>query len=420
MKHGRARARSSLIVVLCVIVSASLYSCGGRDWTSFRGNDGSGNSASSVMPPVGLRWKILLQKHVGQDRFFNQPVVADNAIYFGSSDGNFYSMDIRTGFMNWTVRTRGPVNSVPCVDAKNVYFGSSDGKVYSVERKTGKTSWAFATAGAVNSTLVLWRGMIVAAADTDAVYVLSPAGKQVFRLSNEYWYHNSFQIHDDRITFAPGSPDEPLNLAIFDLAKKKYLWSLDSGLENYPWFSFPAVRGSRLYYASAGLGRDSLDESSGDLAYKFYCLDFATGDVIWTNEARAKFSLGSDYSGPQSFAEGILLLDYCAPLLWRNRVIYACGDSVLRSFDSGDGREVWKREYADPISSAVSAAGDRLYFGLRARGAKGRLVCAAASSGKELWSVPVEGSPLNSPVIAGSRIFFGTDAGFFYVLEEVP
>jgi outer membrane protein assembly factor BamB len=420
MNAIRACARASRIAALCVIISAVFCSCGGNDWTSFRGNDGSGNSASSVMPPVGLRWKILLQKHVGQDRFFNQPVVANNTIYFGSSDGNFYSMDIRTGFMNWTVRTGGPVNSVPCVDAKNVYFGSSDGKVYAVARKTGKTSWTFATAGAVNSTLVLWRGMIVAAADTDAVYILSPAGKQLFRLSNEYWYHNSFQVCDDRIVFAPGSPDEPLNLAIFDLAKKRYLWSLESSLENYPWFSFPAVRGSRLYYSSTGLDRDGMGESSGDLAYKFYCLDFETGAVIWTNEARSVFSPGSDYSAPHSFAEGILLLDYGAPLLWRNRVIYACGDSMLRSFDSGDGREVWSREYADPLSSAVSSAGDRLYFGLRSRGEKGRLVCASASTGKELWSIAVEGSPLNSPVIAGSRIFFGTDAGYFYVLEEVP
>jgi outer membrane protein assembly factor BamB len=289
-----------------------------------------------------------------------------------------------------------------------------------VDRKTGKTAWAFATAGAVNSTLVLWRGMIVAAADTDAVYVLSSAGTQLFRLSNEYWYHNSFQIHDDRIVFAPGSPEEPLNLAIFDLEKKKYLWSLDSGLEYYPWFSFPAVRGSRLYYSSTGIGLDGFGEQSGDLSYKFYCLDFETGAVIWTNEAHSAFSTGYDYSAPQSFAEGILLLDYGAPLLWRNRVIYACGDSMLRSFDSRDGREVWSREYSRPLSSAVSSAGDRLYFGLRSRGEKGLLVCAAASTGKELWSVSVEGSPLNSPVIAGSRIFFGTDAGYFYVLEEVP
>lgn len=408
------------ILAFSFALLVALSSCaGGGDWTSFRGNDGSGNSPSSVAPPVGLRWKILLQKHVGQDRFFNQPVVAGNAIYFGSSDGNFYSMDIRSGFMNWTVRTGGPVNSVPCVDAKNVYFGSSDGKVYAVERKSGKTAWAFATAGAVNSTLVLWRGMIVAAADTDAVYVLSSSGTQLFRLSNQYWYHNSFQIHDDRITFAPGSPEEPLNLAIFDLAKQKYLWSLDSGLENYPWFSFPAVRGSRLYYSSTGLERDGFDGSSVRLAYKFYCLDFGTGEVIWMNESKSTISPGTDFSAPQSFAEGILLLDYGAPLLWRNRVIYACGDSVLRSFDARDGREAWSREYAETISSAVSSAGDRLYFGLRSRDGKGRLVCASASSGKELWGVPVEGSILNSPVIAGSRIFFGTDAGYFYVLEKV-
>lgn len=411
------KLRSFVRIAAILCIAACLSGCfAGSSWTSFRGKNGSGNSLSAIEPPVGLRWKILLQKHVGKDRFFNQPVVSDNTIYFGSSDGNFYSMDIKTGFMNWTVRTEGPVNSVPCVDSLKVYFGSSDGNVYAVNRETGMTEWSFQTGGAVNSTLVMWRTMIVVASDTDAVYVLSPEGKQLFRISNEYWYHNSFQVHDDKIAFAPGSPEEPLNLAVFDMNKRQYLWSLDPGLDNYPWFSFPAIGGpggNRLYYSATGL------ESTGRLGYKFFCLDFSTGEELWTNDAVSVFSPGEAGSAIDFFNEGILLLDYGAPLLWRNRVIYACGDEALRSFDARTGREVWVRAWDAPISSAASAAGDRLYFGLRSSGGEGRLVCASAASGKELWSIPVEGSILNSPVIAGGRIFFGTDAGCFYVLEEV-
>jgi outer membrane protein assembly factor BamB len=119
------------------------------------------------------------------------------------------------------------------------------------------------------------------------------------------------------------------------------------------------------------------------------------------------------------FMECAQLLDYGAPLLWRGSVIYSCGDNLLRSFAVTDGSELWTREYPSPISTAVTLAGGRLYFGLRSESDKGFLVCASASTGKQLWSIPVEGSILNSPVIAGSRIFFGTDAGYFYVFEDV-
>ncbi len=400
-----------------------LASCARRDeWTTFRGSAGDGDVSSTIAPPVGVRWKILLQRRSGDDRFFNQPVVAGNAIFFGSSDGNFYALDLASGFMNWTVRTEGPINSVPCVDDENVYFGSSDGKIYAANRATGKISWAFATEGAVNSTLVRWKDSIVAAADTDAVYVLSPTGELRARISNEYWYNNSFQVYDDRVVFAPGSPEAPLNLAVYDLADERYLWTLDHGQDAYPWFSFPAVSsgGKRLYYSAIGLEDGSGPSGYVGLGFRFFCLDFRTGKPLWMRQSYSRVPDGVAVSEEKLFFEGILLLDYGAPVLWRNRVIFATGDGELRCFDAASGRTVWERGFGRPISSAVSGAGGRLYFGLRPEeGEEGALVCASASSGRELWRVPVTGSILNSPVVTASRIFFGTDEGYFYVLEEV-
>lgn len=424
MKNLFRRAQAAGLSLTIVSLAAALLfpSCSGRSsWTEFRGNDGAGLARSRAVPPVGLRWKILLQKHTGENRFFNQPIVVDDTIFFGSSDGNFYSMDLLSGFMNWTARTDGPINSVPCVDATNVYFGSSDGVVYAVNRESGETAWTFPTEGAVNSTLVMWKGNVVVASDTDAVFVITGKGELAYRISNEYWYHNSFQVYDDKIVFAPGSPEEPFNLAIFDLATERYLWSLAPGSPNYPWFSFPSVRGGsrpRLYYSAAGI------EDDGRLGFLYYCLDFETGEELWSRNESSDLPVSPDAGAVDLFNEGILLLDYGAPLLWRDRVIYASGDDALRSFNAKTGVPSWTRRWDVPLSSAATVSGDRIYFGLRSVAAAegtegGALVCASALTGRELWRVPVEGSILNSPVIAGSRIFFGTDAGCFYVFEEV-
>jgi hypothetical protein len=42
-----------------------------------------------------------------------------------------------------------------------------------------------------------------------------------------------------------------------------------------------------------------------------------------------------------------------------------------------------------------------------------------ANDRRAVWKIPVEGTILNSPVVAGRWIMFGTDAGFFYVYESV-
>jgi outer membrane protein assembly factor BamB len=80
---------------------------------------------------------------------------------------------------------------------------------------------------------------------------------------------------------------------------------------------------------------------------------------------------------------------------------------------------LWQRSYDSPVSTAPTLAGDRIYFGLEAVDGVGRLVCASPTDGRIFWDIEVEGTILNTPVIAGPWIIFGTDEGLFYVMEEL-
>jgi outer membrane protein assembly factor BamB len=410
----QTRSGCVAVTLACAVIALLFSGCGqGGRWTAFRGSAGDGRSASHIDAPIGLRWKIPLGKHEAERRFFNQPLVADNTIYFGSSDGNFYAMDIRTGLMNWTVRTGGPVNSCAHVDDKRVYFGSNDGKIYGVDRKTGEVAWTYQTKSGVNSTIVPYKNLVVAASDYDSVYFLTTDGELELQLPNQSWSMNSFCIHDGTLVFAPGTPESPSDLAVYDIDDRSYRWSIYNGSGGYPWFSFPAVRGNSLFYSAVGFGED------GGLVAKFTCLDFGTGETRWEVAESAEFPPTSPLSQRDLFFENTRLLDYSAPLLWRDSVIYAAGDHALRCYDAASGSEKWKTSYPDPIATAVTLAGDRLYFGLRATGSEGYLVCASPTTGSPIWKIPVEGTILNSPVVAGRWIMFGTDAGFFYVYESV-
>ncbi len=421
---------AALFFVLASFVC--LASCTeGREWTEFRGKNGSGKAASLVAPPVAVKWKLLLQKQELEHRFFNQALLADGAVYFGSADGNFYSLNLASGYMNWTFRSGGPINSVAHLDDEKVYFGSADGFIYAVDRESGEAVWYFETGGQVNSTIIGYQDMIIAASDADAVYFIGRDGLERFSLPNELWYHNAFQVFNGRMTFAPGSEGHPYSQAVYDIDARQYLWFLDSDLDQYIWFSFPAVRGKRLFCSAVGLDDDNA------MHFRFSCMDFDTGAPIWsvTDNSRL-WMLESWYAESVLFWSSTSLLDYAAPVLWRDRVIYSIGDQALRSFKADTGEPLWLQDYEKPISTPPTLSGDRLYFGLYVdpddpslsqssldekseTAPRGALVCASAATGKELWRIPVEGSILNSPVITGSWIIFGTDEGFFYVLEEL-
>jgi outer membrane protein assembly factor BamB len=114
-----------------------------------------------------------------------------------------------------------------------------------------------------------------------------------------------------------------------------------------------------------------------------------------------------------------------APALWRDRVIFTSGDTVVRAFEDDTGEIIWERHFQFPVSSSPTVAGDRVYFGVRgdesegASGSSPRLVCLSAKDGRILWDMDTEGAVLSAPVISGKRMIFGTEHNRFYVLEEL-
>ena len=67
-----------------------------------------------------------------------QPVVADGALYFGSSaDCHVYCVDAATCRLRWRFLTGGPVRLAPAVAGDRVYFGSDDGYAYCLRAAAG-------------------------------------------------------------------------------------------------------------------------------------------------------------------------------------------------------------------------------------------------------------------------------------------
>ncbi|MBN1835963.1 MAG: PQQ-binding-like beta-propeller repeat protein, partial [Spirochaetales bacterium] len=393
---------------------ALLAGCGERsDWVMFRGEQGRGATPTRLSPPLAVKWKLQLQASAEPTYAFNNPVVLDGTIYFGSTDGNFYALDIVSGYMNWVFKTRGAINSVPFADRENVYFGNNVGKVYAVRREDAQELWSFQTDSTVQSTIVGYEDTLIFSSDGGTTYFVDPNGRELFTLPNPVWHYNTFQVHDDVVYFAPGPPTRPHAFGAFDLPSRSYLWILDTQLFGAIWYSFPALSGELLHFATATY--------NGPVwSFDYYAFDRRSGEVVW------KYSDFSDW-GPMGavdsegmFSANMKLLDYMAPAVWKNRVIYCSGDTVVRAFGARGGSLAWSRSFPVPTSSAPTVAGNRVYLGLQGRGMEPpRLVCLSARNGRLLWEIELDGALLSAPVVAGRWIVFGTDRNFFYVLEEL-
>lgn len=394
----------------------TLLSCS-SDWIQFRGNQGRGEAERVIYPPLGIKWKLKLQEGSSTSKAFNNPVVIGNSIYFGSSDGNFYALDLDSGYMRWVFQTNAAINSVPFADHSAVYFGSNDGGLYAVDRKNGSLLWRYETGCTIQSSVVGYNGFIMFSSDGGNTFFLDTKGNLIHELPNPVWHYHTFQIYKDIMYFAPGPIEKPRSFSAYDINEKQHLWLIDTAKDVAAWYSFPALKGNHVLYSKC--------ENQYPLWKLSYLVrDRFSGELLWEKNEEAVFDPNRKFSTGKLLTDCMEMLDFMAPVVYKNTVIYSSGDNAVRAFRIQDGKTAWTKVFDEPASSAPTLSGDRIYLGLRGgeyspSGKPPRLVCLSARDGRLLWELETEGSITGSPVIAGKWMMFCTEDQVFYVLESI-
>ena len=79
------------------------------------------------------------------DCYLSSPVVWNGAIYFGSGDGNVYSLEAQSGSLNWKFKTGDVVHASPAIADGVLFVGSWDSYFYALDAATGTEKWRFKT-----------------------------------------------------------------------------------------------------------------------------------------------------------------------------------------------------------------------------------------------------------------------------------
>lgn len=189
------------------------------------------------------------------DCYLSSPVVFENAVYFGSGDGNIYALDAKLGSLKWKFQTGDVVHASPAISGGTLYIGSWDTVFYALDAASGKERWRFKTGEdlkihnqhGIQSSAAVVDGTVYFGARDAHVYALNAAtGEKKWGLSTKgAWVNGSPAVRDGKVYV--GTSDTGL-LHEIDAKTGTVLTSLD--MKGWPVFSSAAIAGRVLYAGS--------------------------------------------------------------------------------------------------------------------------------------------------------------------------
>jgi outer membrane protein assembly factor BamB len=105
------------------------------------------------------RWIYPRQGDIG-GRIVGGLVTAQGKVFFGSSNGKVYALEVTDGFKEWIVDIGDKIWSTPAIDGNTLFIGCFDKKLYALSTADGTEKWQFETEGAIVSTPVVYNGIV--------------------------------------------------------------------------------------------------------------------------------------------------------------------------------------------------------------------------------------------------------------------
>ncbi len=87
-------------------------------------------------------WRFSVRKNTKMKGIRSSAALADSTVVFGCEDGLVYGLDRETGEQRWTLDTKHPVVASPCIVDGVAFVGNMDGRMFAVETGTGTQRWA--------------------------------------------------------------------------------------------------------------------------------------------------------------------------------------------------------------------------------------------------------------------------------------
>jgi eukaryotic-like serine/threonine-protein kinase len=223
------------------------------------------------------------------DCYLSSPVVWKGAVYFGSGDGNIYSLNAASGALNWKFKTGDVVHASPAIADGTLFLGSWDSYFYALDAATGRKKWRFKTGEdpdthnqvGIQSSAAVVDGMVYFGCRDSHLYALdAKTGEKKWAFSGKgSWVVSSPAVKDGKVYFV--TSDSSLLYAL-DAKSGAELHLV--GFNHWYLYSSPALAGGMLY---VGLTRGTL-----------VAVDLAAFRLAWSFDTDGMKEHGPAYTKP--------------------------------------------------------------------------------------------------------------------------
>jgi eukaryotic-like serine/threonine-protein kinase len=145
------------------------------------------NILFSVDPKTGTeKWQYA----DADNRYIAAPLAVEQVIFAPNANNNLYAMDLQ-GNLLWTYSTAGPLWATPATDpdCKCIYLPSMDHTLYSIDAKSGKLNWQTqALGGSIVGTPAYGSGVLYVGTFANELLALNANnGQVIWRTPTKDW-----------------------------------------------------------------------------------------------------------------------------------------------------------------------------------------------------------------------------------------
>jgi outer membrane protein assembly factor BamB len=353
----------------------------GSDWPVFRGTlTATGLALGRFDRPPRQAWVFTPEG----DSFTATPVVAENTVFLGGNEGNFYAVDLQTGQKRWAWKAPAGIVAPACYWNGHVYVGDVNGGFHCLRAETGDPVWQLEVAGEI---------------DGGPSFARLPSGKQVVVFGSQDTFLYCVDAQSGDILWKGGGHDQirctpPIvegrtfiagcdgKLHVLEIHDGKEIAAID--LEG-PTGSTPAVVGPLAYVGT----------ENG----VFFGIDWKQAKVVWRYD--------NENDGGAFRASAAVSERY---------VVVGSRDKAVHCFDRITGRHLWRfptRRYVDasPVIVRATQDADPDNDLVLAASLDGHLYAIRIRDGQSPWSLTVGGAISASPVVVQNALLVATEDG---------
>ena len=106
-------------------------------------------------------WKYEILENTKLKGIRSSPASEGKAVIFGAEDGNVYALDAETGKLRWRFQTSASIVASPAVLDGSVYIGNLEGTFYALDLMTGNPKWMFSAGTSIYASPSLGNGLVI-------------------------------------------------------------------------------------------------------------------------------------------------------------------------------------------------------------------------------------------------------------------